>query len=122
MLIASLRDKVSHACTHPVLAHGGSSVATIFSFGGSDTDTGSILTTGRNGSDLNQAAEKYRLSRISAVEFKDILVDAFGLQVGGDTAHEASRGDPGDGTSTGRGERHASDHLGAAVTVHSWHL
>ncbi|CAM9719169.1 unnamed protein product, partial [Hapterophycus canaliculatus] len=58
-----------------------SSVATIFSLGGSDTDLGSIPTTGRIDSDLNQAAERYRASRISAIEFKRILVDAFGLQV-----------------------------------------
>lgn len=46
-----------------------------------DTDSGGMAPTTVWTTDLEKAAARYRTGRMSAAEFKEILVDAFGLQV-----------------------------------------
>ena len=78
--MAAHREKVPFpappAAHHPDC----SSVATIFSLGGSE-DTSRLPPGSHRGADLDRSVAKYKAGRLSASELKEILSEAFGSQV-----------------------------------------
>ncbi|CAM9248693.1 unnamed protein product [Ectocarpus sp. 6 AP-2014] len=72
--------KKSTALAEPPGQGDDSSVASVYSFGGS-VDSCDLSTSAGTGPNLDQAVAKYRENRISAAELKTVLSDAFGNQV-----------------------------------------
>ncbi|CAM9765995.1 unnamed protein product, partial [Ectocarpus fasciculatus] len=68
------------ALAEPLGQDDDSSVASVFSFGGS-MDSCDLSASAGTGPDLDEAVAKYRENRISASELKIVLSDAFGNQV-----------------------------------------